>query len=76
MNKLIIWFLVVLFILTFAKVATQKVTAELYIISYEPTINFRLVFSEPVKLPQFQILLNNNNLLYNVKTESLFTENY
>lgn len=45
-----------------------KVTAQLYLVSYEPTVSFRLTFSEPVELPIFQILMNNNNLTYAITT--------
>jgi len=57
-------------------IVSSKVIANLYLMAHEPVVSFRLTFSEPVQLPQFQILLNNNNLAYIITTQSNFTDSY
>jgi len=76
MIKLIVCTLILLSKQSFTSPISSKVTAQLYLVAHEPVVSFRLTFSQPVQLPQFQILINNNNLGYTITTQSNFTDSY
>jgi hypothetical protein len=67
---------IVIIILTalFLNVNCAVVKAQLDILNYDP-LRFQLSFTEPISLPSFQVMVDNNNLDYTVldnQTQSAF----